>query len=109
MGSVLDKLLLAYRKEQDEKYAQTKSRQGREVDGRRRKDAEGSAAQAGGETPSGGPPKKQMRLVLKAKSPGLSPAAASAANPFAAPQAPGSPEDPFAAPQAASSPEEFDL
>ena len=92
MGSVLNTLLLAYRKEQDEKYAQVKSRQGREVDGRKRKpsdatsadpEAAAEAASAGAETPSGGPP-KTMRLVLKVKGPGSSPAAPPAANPFAA-------------------------
>lgn len=73
MGTLLNKLLKAYRKEHDEKYAQVKERQGRDVDGsRKRKPEEASGASAAaaappaqaGKSAGSGTGVKKMKLVL---------------------------------------------
>jgi hypothetical protein len=100
MGAVLNKLLQAYRKEQDEKYAQVKIRQWRELDGRRKRKSEsvdappalGTAGAAAGEVaptastsklPGTGGGVKKMRLVLSRSSPATEGAGSAAPSPGA--------------------------
>ena len=73
METFLQKLLKSYRKEQDEKYTQAKSRQGRDADGNRKRKAEQSSGAASaaaapptraGKSPGGKAGVKKMRLVL---------------------------------------------